>query len=683
MEVKRIDNAFDFILTHIEEDIGGNFVVMSVTPVNSSVTIDNEPQEIDAEGKLTSLLSYGTHTYSVAANMHKTDMGTFTIDRENKKFLTVNLEPQFSYLQINTTPQGAEVYIDNSPTSAGVTPLKTGPIAYGKHTLQYRKSKYKDKYVEIEVATGGKTQNVSHSLDANFATVHLTVANNAEIYVNNEKKGVGSWSGELSSGNYLIEARKESHHSTKTTLNVQSGVPVNKTLEAPIPRYGTLQIESTPIGSTIVIDGKEMGTTPDILRNILIGDREVTIKKEGYETLTKTITIEEGKASAGNFALHKKPEHQPIAVTQPKENKTTTKDFTETINGLNLQMVYVEGGTFTMGATPEQGSDAEYAEKPAHKVTLSSYYIGKYEVTQAQWSAIMDSNPKGFITDNKPVVNVNWNKAQEFCKKLSALTGKKYRLPTEAEWEYAARGGNKSKGYKYSGSNTIDKVAWYCSNSGYKINSVGQKLPNELGIYDMSGNVYEWCNDWHGSYSSSPQTNPTGATSDYRRVYRGGSGDRIPRNCRVATRCNEEPNYSYLGLRLVCEIESNKTSKVSVADSNTNKVNKDISNEELLESVEQMPTYPGGLKALMQFIGNKLIYPDVARNKGEQGRVVARFVVKKDGTIGDVQILSGVSPELDQEAIRVIKSITGFIPGKQNGKPVNVWYTLPISFKLY
>ena len=315
------------VVTHIEEDLGGNYVVMSVTPINSSVTIDNKPQEVDSEGNLTSFLPYGSHTYSVTANMYKTDIGTFIIDKEGNKNLTINLEPQFSYLQINSTPQGAEVYIDNSPTSAGVTPLKTGPIAYGKHTLQYRKSKYKDKYVEIEVATGGNTQNISHSLDANFATVHLTAPNNAEIYVNNEKKGVGYWSGELSAGDYLVEVRKESHHSTKTTINVQSGVSVNKTLEAPIPRYGTLQIESSPIGSTIIIDGKEMGTTPQIIKNILIGERKISIKKQGYTQSSKNIIVEEGKVTQEKFTLQKE------VVTQIEPQQTTNNSFGNSHNG--------------------------------------------------------------------------------------------------------------------------------------------------------------------------------------------------------------------------------------------------------------------------------------------------------------------------------------------------------------
>ena len=217
-------------------------------------------------------------------------------------------------------------------------------------------------------------------------------------------------------------------------------------------------------------------------------------------------------------------------------------------------MVYVSGGTFTMGATSEQGSDAYYWEQPAHSVTLSGYYIGKYEVTQALWKAVMGSNPSSFKGDNLPVENVSWNDVQKFLRKLNAMTGKRYRLPTEAEWEFAARGGNSSRGYKYSGSNSIGNVAWYDGNSSDRTHAVGTKSPNELGIYDMSGNVYEWCQDWYSSsyYGSSPRTNPKGPNSGSNRVRRGGSWGHDAGRCRVLSRSGYSPVHrdNSLGFRL-------------------------------------------------------------------------------------------------------------------------------------
>ena len=225
---------------------------------------------------------------------------------------------------------------------------------------------------------------------------------------------------------------------------------------------------------------------------------------------------------------------------------------TFTVNGVSFNMVRVDGGTFQMGATSEMGSDASDLEKPVHQVTLSTYSIGETEVTQALWQAVMGSNPSNWKGGNLPVEQVSWNDCQTFIQKLNQLTGKRFRLPTEAEWEYAARGGNKSRGYKYSGSNTIDDVAWYDGNSSNKTHPVKTKQANELGLYDMSGNVWEWCQDWYGSYSSSAQTNPTGPSSASYRVYRGGSWFNSARYCRVSDRGGFTPanRSGDLGLRL-------------------------------------------------------------------------------------------------------------------------------------
>ena len=223
-----------------------------------------------------------------------------------------------------------------------------------------------------------------------------------------------------------------------------------------------------------------------------------------------------------------------------------------TVNGVSFKMIAVKGGTFTMGATPEQ-TGAYGDELPTHSVTLSDYYIGETEVTQELWSAVMGSNPSYFTGNmQRPVEMVSWNDCQTFISKLNELTGETFRLPTEAEWEYAARGGNQSQGRLYSGSNTIDDVAWYWDNSSSTTHPVKTKAPNELGIYDMSGNVWEWCSDWYGSYSSDAQTDPIGPSTGSYRVYRGGSWDNFAASCRVAYRRSSSPTIShyYFGLRL-------------------------------------------------------------------------------------------------------------------------------------
>ena len=250
---------------------------------------------------------------------------------------------------------------------------------------------------------------------------------------------------------------------------------------------------------------------------------------------------------------------EPVIPDEPQ-----TETFT--VNDVSFTMVPVEGGTFIMG-TDYNSPDDFYWEQPAHEVTLSSYFIGQSEVTQALWQAVMGENPSYFSSRNnydtnlqRPVECVSWNDCQTFITKLNQLTGRTFRLPTEAEWEFAARGGNQSQGYEYSGSNNLDDVAWYwysipsriSGNAGYGTQTVATKAPNELGLYDMSGNVWEWCQDyWGGIYSSEAQTNPVGPSTGDTHVYRGGSWGSY-KGCRVSYRVSEKPTFTLfdIGLRL-------------------------------------------------------------------------------------------------------------------------------------
>ena len=221
------------------------------------------------------------------------------------------------------------------------------------------------------------------------------------------------------------------------------------------------------------------------------------------------------------------------------------------------EMITVKGGTFSMGDTEIVG---EKDEQPSHQVTLKTFKIAKTETTVLQWRVYCDATgtktPKSPIyglKDNHPVTNVNYEEVLGYCNWLSKKTGKLYRLPTEAEWEYAARGGNKSKGYKYSGGQKLDLVGWFDYPQNYEESSVGLKKPNELGLYDMSGNVSEWCMDWFGEYKTSPETNPKGASTGFGRVLRGGSYNLPATNCRVAARTSNEPDFrfDFAGFRVV------------------------------------------------------------------------------------------------------------------------------------
>lgn len=263
----------------------------------------------------------------------------------------------------------------------------------------------------------------------------------------------------------------------------------------------------------------------------LCGSTAAEIKKACFELGTKLF----GNNARGSYSS---------TGSTGRSSSQGADVITITVNGVSFDMVKVEAGSFIMGCTSEQGGDCYDFEKPYHRVTISSdYYIGKYEVTQELWEAVMVTNPSKWKAFDRPVEKVSWNDAQEFCAELSRMTGRRFRLPTEAEWEYAARGGKKTTNAKYSGSSSVAAVAWYADNSGIQTHPVGKLRPNELGIYDMSGNVWEWCQDWYGSYGSASQTDPVGPGSGSYRVLRGGGLGTYAWDCRVSFRIANDPDY--------------------------------------------------------------------------------------------------------------------------------------------
>ena len=348
----------------------------------------------------------------------------------------------------------------------------------------------------------------------------------------------------------------------------------NRTYELIITASGSTQVAQKqrltiryfPSSATVLVDNKMVKGTNGVAQTTLpVGQHSYIVACDGYDSEEGTVKLKASTPSNLQITLSKEAVaiqqnivSQPAVAQQPVVQAPIANSDNITIpvkDGISIDMVRVEAGTFTMGATAEMKDPYDW-EKPTHRVTLTNdYYIGKYEVTQALWKAVMGNNPSSFKGDNLPVEHVRWDDCQEFISKLNRITGKTFRLPTEAEWEYAARGGNKSRGYQYSGSNNLSDVAWYDDNSGDKTHAVGTKQANELGIYDMSGNVWEWCQDWDGAYSSSSQVNPTGANSGTFRVRRGGSCSYSAVVCRSSYRCHYFSGIryilGYLGLRLV------------------------------------------------------------------------------------------------------------------------------------
>lgn len=253
-----------------------------------------------------------------------------------------------------------------------------------------------------------------------------------------------------------------------------------------------LRVESNVPDAIVYINGQEAGKTPLDLE-VPAGELKLEVKHKEFKPLEKVHTI------------------------GSQESEVITVELLS-----DFDLIYVKGGTFDMGCTAEQGDACRDDEKPVHKVTVSSFYLAKYEVSQNQWEAIMGSNPSNFENcEGCPVEKVSWNDIQNFLHKLNEKAGKNYRLPTEAEWEFAARGGLKSRKYKYAGADDIDSVGWH-TGSANRTQAVGQKKPNELGLYDMSGNVWEWCADYKGAYNTASATDPKGPETGSYRILRGG-----------------------------------------------------------------------------------------------------------------------------------------------------------------
>ncbi len=465
---------------------------------------------------------------------------------------SIDLDDGMRYLVMTVEPATATVYIDDE-----LQPVENGTVtrllSMGSHRYRVEAPAYETKGGTFTI--GNEKLSLPIKLESTMATLNInSTTQGTQIFVNDQLRGTTSWSGALPAGTYRVEGRLQGYRNHRQNITLSQRDRRQIVIPALQAIVGNLNVNYQPTNAEVWIDGKKVGTSPDVFRNVIIGTHNVELRASGYTSKQERITIEEDKTAILSGSLERQQAAQTQSQSQGQATSSASGSHVETItvNGVSFNMVRVDGGTFTMGATSEQGSDAYDDEKPAHQVTLSPYSIGETEVTQALWQAVMGSNPSKFKGDQKPVEQVSWNDCQEFIRKLNQLTERKFRLPTEAEWEYAARGGNKSRGYKYSGSNTIGNVAWYYDNSSNSTHAVKTKQANELGLYDMSGNVWEWCQDWYGSYSSGAQTNPTGANSGSRRVSRGGCWDDRARNCRSSDRDADSPTlrFYFLGLRL-------------------------------------------------------------------------------------------------------------------------------------
>jgi formylglycine-generating enzyme required for sulfatase activity len=318
--------------------------------------------------------------------------------------------------------------------------------------------------------------------------------------------------------------------------------------------YSTQTIKfTTDEDCDILIDGDNKGHLKlNSMLKIKLNKGQYLLRVKGAnaaDQINETLTVDEtGSERLYPISLKAVTDARVAGEETIKQTELLKRTVLEKRANLpKMDMVLVEGGSFDMG-----NNNGDNNERPVHHVTVSSFYISKYLVTQAQWQAVMGDNPSSNKCDNCPVDNITWDEAQAYCQKKSELIGLTCRLPTEAEWEYAARGGNKSNAFIYSGSNNIADVAWYDGNAGGSTHPVGQKQPNELGLYDMTGEAWEWCRDWYDEsyYRYSPSQNPQGASEGSLRIIRGGSWRSSPQGCRAVGRNYDLPDYRSSGISL-------------------------------------------------------------------------------------------------------------------------------------
>ena len=606
--IKTLDSKTVYVMTisglsganHLETPkIKTGWMIFNSEPSGATVYINDE---FVGNTPLTNYKqTYGTYTYRLEHPNYHPSTGSIELN-SGKIEKNITLKPAFGAIAITSSVSGAKVLLDGKATNK-VTPCILEEVPSGQHTIIVQKDKYSPRQQDV-VVEDGQTSRLSISLDARFAKVCITSLDGAQIYCNGVLKGTTKYLGDLMEGYYDVEARLAHHKSVTKQIQVIAGQSQEIALN-PIPKYGSFDIISEPGNASISIDGKEYGKTPFTVENLLEGQHQFIIRLDGYAEYKGTFNVAEDENANVTVKLSNLIN---INITSNNPNATlyidgieqgmasgiksvsfgqhhiqlTAKDWKDyistidvtssqtsfnfnmeeatppyriiTVGGVTFKMVRVDGGTFTMGATYRYKVDNYYIdETPLHEVTLDTYYIGATEVTQELWQAVMGNNPSRSSRGSKmPVESVSWNECQNFIARLNSITGRKFRLPTEAEWEFAARGGNKSCGYMYAGSNWLKEVAWYDCNETHM---VGTKKANELGLYDMSGNVWEWCQDRYGEYSNSSQTNPTGPLRGTGRILRGGGTGASNQNMdhRVSRRLDNAPDYigRSPGLRLV------------------------------------------------------------------------------------------------------------------------------------
>ncbi len=515
-----------------------------VKPADAQIYIDDKLQNISAIQ-----VSAGEHKVKIIKEGYQTIEEKINVAVGKTLFNYTLSEVELAKVQISSNPTGAKIYINGLEKGETNKGLFLFP---GNYDVRLIKSGYLDKEEKIAVNTN-KQNNFLYNLEKNAGTLNISVSPSSAVVLINKEKTTNR-NIQLSPGKYKIEISENGYYDQSETIEVELGKTISKSFNLE-PKVGKLQLSVSPPEAEVTLrkDGKIIKNWQglELLKDLQVGEYEITVKNSGYETVNKRIEIIENQTTIYDTVLER------TNLYRSNKNSNTSNVTKSVPEG----MVFVEGGEFLMGS-----NDGDDDEKPVHKVKVNSFYIGKFEVTDLLYWSIMDPDAKYFDRYHAKCC-ISWDGAQKFINKFNEVTGKKYRLPTEAEWEYAARGGNKSKGFVFAGGNKIDLVGRYPGNKE-RTDKVGQFKPNELGIYDMSGNVWEWCQDWYSEnyYYERTYDNPKGPESGEYKVLRGGSylggltkinGEYSGNKLKVHDRDYDDPedddnNY---GFRLVLDIE--------------------------------------------------------------------------------------------------------------------------------
>ena len=532
---------------------------LSVTPASAivEVFVDGKREFWPVvNGVATKMINCGNYRYRITANNYYPEESSLIVLPHSTE-LQVSLRPKFGWLTVDGDTQiyGAHVFAINMETEEitqlGTVPLQRVELNTGRYSLVILQDKYKEYNATVTIREAENTM-IRPVLVPNYSSVKLSASAMADIYVDGRKVGKGEWNGTLEYGTYLVETRQQSHHPAFTKMTISAGdANVAYTLNNPVPLYGTLIVDGSPVDAMIWIDNEHKGSTPMVFNKILVGEHRVRIAKDGFTYHEQLLSIEDGQDKYISYSLNQAD--GVVHSNMPARSLVSAETHSFSVKDVAFTMVKVKAGTFIMGATAEQLDDMNDNEIPIHQVSISDFYMGQTEVTQALWQAVMGDNPSSFPSNpSNPVENVSWEDCQTFVRKLNQLTGQTFRLPTESEWEFAARGGADTIDYKYAGDSIPNNVAWFVGNSLATTHIVAMKAPNQLGLYDMSGNVCEWCQDWYGSYEMSNQKDPKGPATGSYKVYRGGSWYFDARYARVSQRNYHTSTFSNynIGLRL-------------------------------------------------------------------------------------------------------------------------------------